>query len=390
MKAILTILKKELKRFFTDKRTLFAIIMPGVILFIMYSLMGTIIQEAVTNATKDSEYIVYMENEPAEFKNFLVNPDLKIKYLDSKPADYLTDIKNKKLDMYVIFDADFMTKIESYDVKSGEVAPEVKIYYNSSKEESSTLFAYYISCLNTYESTINNKFDINRDTNTKFDLATKEDTSIQIITMLMPFLLVLMLFSSTMAFCAESIAGEKERGTIATLLATPVKRYQIAIGKILSLGVVSLTSAIVTSLSLFASLPRLAGTAEISLSIYGLGSILMIFMVILVTVLLFATLLALISTYAKSVKEASALSMPLMVIVMASSMVNMMSTKANTNLIAYLIPVYNSIQCLTSIFSKNVNYLAFGIAIISNIVYISLGVFVVAKLFNNEKVMFNK
>ncbi|MCK7484352.1 MAG: ABC transporter permease subunit [Bacillus subtilis] len=60
---------------------------------------------------------------------------------------------------------------------------------------------------------------------------------------LLPMLVVMFMFTGAMAIGPESIAGEKERGTIATLLVTPVKRREIALGKVFSLGVLSLISA---------------------------------------------------------------------------------------------------------------------------------------------------
>ena len=56
---------------------------------------------------------------------------------------------------------------------------------------------------------------------------------------------------------------------------------------------------------------------------------------------------------------------------------------------SYFFSSINSINCLSEIFSLNFNLVNFLITIISNIVYISLGVFVVTKMFDNEKVMFN-
>ena len=97
-----------------------------------------------------------------------------------------------------------------------------------------------------------------------------------------------------------------------------------------------------------------------------------------------------VSTYAKSIKEASALSMPLMIIVMLISMSNFMSTTASMNPVTYLIPIYNISQCLVQLFSLNVEPLCFIITILSNIVYISLGVYIITKIFNNEEIIFNK
>ena len=109
----------------------------------------------------------------------------------------------------------------------------------------------------------------------------------------------------------------------------------------------------------------------------------------MVTVLLFTTILTMVSTYAKTVKEANSLSTPLMVVIMLISVSNFMSTAATTNLGAYFIPVYNVSQCLVQLFSLSINPITFVICILSNTVYIAIGVYILTKIFNNEHVIFN-
>ena len=101
-------------------------------------------------------------------------------------------------------------------------------------------------------------------------------------------------------------------------------------------------------------------------------------------------MLTIISTYAKSVKEATTLYGPLTIIVTIVGMTGMMSSGANTNLVMYIIPVYNSIQAVTGILNQSFDIWAIIITIVTNIVYISLGVFLLTKMFNSEKIMFNK
>lgn len=193
-----------------------------------------------------------------------------------------------------------------------------------------------------------------------------------------------------MAVAPESIAGEKERGTIASLLITPVKRSTIALGKIIALSITGLASATSSFIGLMVSLPKLAGTdSGFDLSIYGVGTYLLVFLVIISTVLVFTVLISLISTYAKSIKEASSFAMPLMIIVMLVGVSTMMGTASN-NTALYLIPVYNSTNALLSIFSLQVDYLNLAITIISNLLITGLGVFVLTRMFNSEKIMFRK
>jgi len=115
-----------------------------------------------------------------------------------------------------------------------------------------------------------------------------------------------------------------------------------------------------------------------------------IFGVIFVTVIFFTTILSIISTLAKDIKEASQWSSVLMVLVMILGVTSMVSMgEVASNPVLYLIPVYNSVQCMSSIFALSFNGVNFLITILSNIIYISLGIYILAKMFNSEKIMSN-
>ena len=91
---------------------------------------------------------------------------------------------------------------------------------------------------------------------------------------------------------------------------------------------------------------------------------------------------------AKNLKEASQWSSVLMIFIMMFGITSLMGMgNIPTNPIIYLIPVYNSVQCMASIFSMSFNGLNFMITILSNILYIFLGVLLLAKMFNSEKIM---
>ena len=114
-----------------------------------------------------------------------------------------------------------------------------------------------------YESSLANKFDINAEEGVKYDVATEKDTSAQLFSMLLPMLLMSFLFSGCMAVAPESIVGEKERGTIATLLVTPMKRSELAVGKVLSLSVIGLLGGVSCFIGTMLALPNLMGGAAL-------------------------------------------------------------------------------------------------------------------------------
>ena len=397
MRNILIILKKELKRFFTDYRMLIGILLPGILIFVIYTLMGSFMKESFTPST---EYIIYVENEPDsifnlpnEIKNEIDGDEVVLTFTKNKEEldknTILDGIKNKDIHAYIIFDEDFLNKVASYNIGEG-LAPNIDIYFNSADETSSAFYSFYTSYLDAIEHSMSNKFDINRG-NEAFDLATKEDVSMMVLSMMLPLLLMTFLFSGCMGFCSESIAGEKERGTFATMLITPTKRYEIAVGKILALSIASLSSSIVSFIGLMLSLPSLMGGGDsITIGMYGVSTYIMFLLVIIVTVLLFTVLLTITSAYAKSVKEANTLATPLMIIVMLIAMTGMMPGEFKPSTPMYLIPIYNSLQCFQGLLKMDISMVNLGVTIASNIVFIAIGILALAKMFNSERVMFNK
>ncbi len=211
-------------------------------------------------------------------------------------------------------------------------------------------------------------------------------------TAMLPMLLLIFLYSGCIAVAPESIAGEKERGTIATMLITPIKRSDIAIGKICALALIALLSGISSAVGTILSLPKLMGGAVDGLTgdVYGVTDYLMLGVVVIATVLLLITLISIISAFAKSVKEAQTAVVPLMIVVMLIGITAMFGTGAKTEFYYYLIPIYNNVQCMVGIFSFEFQAVNILIAIVSNLVYTLIGVWVLAKMFNSEKIVYSK
>lgn len=387
--AIFTIFKKELARFFKDRRTLIALIMPGILLYFIYSLMGSAL---TSNLGTDEEYKpqIVIVNTPASVDTMLADaPVVFTKTTADKVEDVQKQISNEEKDILVIFPENFDEKVIAYTPASGEPAPNVEIYYNSASTNSSNAFGFMTSLLSAFESSMTNKFDVNMSDKT-YDLASEEDITGMIFSMMMPMLLVMLLFSGCMAVAPESIAGEKERGTIASLLITPTKRSHIAIGKILALSVLALISGASSTIGIVLSLPKLMGE-DVALdgSVYGVADYAMLAVVILSTVLLFITLISIISAYAKNVKEAASYVTPLMIFSMVIAITGMFGISAE-NPALFLIPIFNSVQSMIGIFSFEPNILNMAITVGTNLVITAAGVFVLTRMFNSEKIMFNK
>lgn len=395
-----TIVRKEFARFFGDRALLFtAVIMPGLLIYIVYSLMGENIGKSHQD-DNEGPTTVYVDNLPeslrADFDSIpfqLVTEGFNAVALI---GDSLAD-KEKNL-IYVNFPPHFDSLIAAYDPMGGEMAPNVKIYHNSNSDNSELAYQTVKTYLEDWENSRNNMFDINAnaespDAEETFDMADEDDSLGEILGQLFPMLLMMLLFSGCMAVAPTAIAGEKERGTIATLLVTPMRRSELAIGKILSLSTFAMLSGLSSFLGIILSLPRMLNGDGVDIDFaipYTTSDYLLILCVLISTVLVMVSCISILSALAKDVKSAGTLVLPLMLLVMFVGFTPMLGGDAPEALTAYLIPFYNSVQSMASVFSFNINPAAIGITVVANIAYTAIAVFVLTRMFNSEKVMFGK
>ena len=379
---ILTIMKKELLRFFGDRRMLLAIFLPGVLIYLLYTLMGDAMMSGLL-PEEDPVYRIQAEYLPGSVEGLLEAAQIPLEEMDlTHPKDA---VKAQELDLYVVFPENFDEGVAALEI------PNVEIYYNSASPSSSSAYAMFTALLDSYESLLANRFDVNADPAKTYDMASAEDTTGMLFSMLMPMLLLMLMFSGCMAVAPESIAGEKERGTIATLLVTPIRRGELAIGKILALSVISLLSGLCSFFGVLFALPNLMGgemDGMIDANIYQMGDYAWILGVILTTILVFVSLISILSALAASVKEASSMISPLMILVTLLGLSGMFGAASSTWV--YFIPVYNSVQCISGIFSLSYQPIHILITMIVNCCVAGVLVFVLTKLFNSEKVMFKK
>ena len=219
--SIMTIMKKEFTRFFTDRRmVLTTVLMPGLMIYLLYSFMGSGLASQFETA-EDFRAEVCVVNLPQSMQELAKSgAPLEFKEVaENETEQLLEDLETQEavFDLLAVFPEDFDAQVAAYDVAASGQAPAVKIYYNSTDTDSQTAYTMMTEVLDAYESALANKFDINPGEEV-YDMATEEDMSAQIFSMMVPMLMMVFLFSGCMAVAPESIAGEKERGTIATRL----------------------------------------------------------------------------------------------------------------------------------------------------------------------------
>lgn len=390
--SILTIMKKELARFFGDKKVVFStILLPGLMIFVLYSFMGSALtsQFSVEEDYKAECYVLRLPED--DTLQMLLKESFQFKEISSEEEvkQAKKKLQQKETDLCVVFPENFTEDIaEALPVTSSALPPEVQIFYNSSETSSETAYQTMSGILDQFEGMLSNRFDINKSDGVAYDLAKKEDAVGSIFSSMLPMLLLIFLFSGTLAITPESIAGEKERGTIATLLVTPVKRSHIAIGKILALSIIALLSGASSTIGTVLSMPKLMGGAgELDGTVYSVTDYLLLAVVILSTVLVLVTALSLISAYAKSIKEAQSYATPLMILLMLVGITAMFGNGAKEELYYYCIPAYNSVQSMVRIFQFEVTADTMLVTVASNVAVTFIGMFVLTKMFQSERIV---
>ena len=386
MKNALTIMRKEFARFFKDPRlVLGTLILPGLLIFFVYTLLGSVFYE------KEPSYTLKIVNPSASFAALFEEQDAyTLEEAEASQVEAIKgEIKEGKTDLLIVFPENFDAILVggAYAPPGEESSPNVEVWYDSAQMRSATAYNTVAGLLDTLEDMVSSRFDVNLSGGG--DLSSKAETEASYYAMLLPFLVLTFLFSGCLGIAPESIAGEKERGTIATLLVTPIRRSELVIGKICALSVLSALSAISSFIGTFLAMPKLmGGNIGDMFAAYTAGDYLALFAVMLSAVLLLVCIISILSAYAKSVKEATAFAMPVMIIVMLLGLSSMIFGTVK-NPAAFLIPVYNCVQMMSQIFSRALSPVCLVITLASNAVYIGLLVFALTKMFKSEKCMFN-
>jgi sodium transport system permease protein len=394
MLGCFNIVKKELDKIFKSPRLIFStFILPGLLIFLIYSVMGS----SFTSVSEEEPSIIYVNEEVKSFKDaYDVIPDLNMQIVknDSVVIEQVKqDIKDAKYFVYIEFEKDFDQKIQDYINGLSGTAPSMQIYYDETSMESSTAYNKILTIVEIMRSSITaeNALPINFISLMPVNVATEAEMSTQFFAMLMPIMIIIFIFAGGIAVGSDTIAGEKERGTIATLLMAPINKNQIVLGKIFSTVIITILSGVASFIGLAASMPNMGDMYGTVQSVnYSFITYLELFILIIMVSLIASSVFLLASTLAKSTKEATTYAMPAYIIAMVVSMMTIFDTSMPSNILPYCIPLYNLTIGIKGVLLNQINSLQILLISSSTIVCFIGITFLVTKLFKSEKIMFSK
>ena len=405
MYGIKAIVSKELRRVFRDRKMIMSLFVLPVILVVgLFSLIGTLVEGQMEDV-QSHESVVYIMNEPDSFDSFaklagitgytVIKAGDQASFEDAKAGLY-----DNSTDLIMVFPDGFENQVTmGMDNIKNIKTPSVEIFYNPSEDYSSEARNVYAEYLDAYKQMLlGNRFGnyeavemfyVNDNTVQDEDKATGK-----MLGTMLPYFITMLIFASAMGLGVDMIAGEKERGTLATMLLSPVKREQIVLGKVFSLSILSVMSAAVYIISMVVALPMMMkefgdGEALSGISINFTGTQIAQMVILMIgVVLLYVSIICMVAVFAKNVKEASTYISPVYIVVIVTGMITMYSS-ADGVFYKYLIPVYGSSMAFKDILTREITMPNFLATTISTYVCAIIVVAIMTKAFNSEKVMFN-
>jgi len=209
------------------------------------------------------------------------------------------------------------------------------------------------------------------------------------------YIVVFLCFNGGMHPAIDLTAGEKERGTMETILSSPISRAHLVVGKFLLVLTTALSTAALSVISMaisFALVHALqaktiqAGKEGIEMHI-GVGAALSVFIMAVPLAVLFSSILLMIASFAKSYKEAQTYIMPMVFIIIIPAIAAMLPG-VDLNAKLALVPILNvSLLCKELVIGTyHWNYIA--IIFTSTCAYAAVALFLAVKMFQRESVLF--
>lgn len=398
------ILSKELKRVFGDKKMVFSLfILPIILIAGIYGMMFFLVDKQKSSINEHVSE-VFVQNMPDNFSELMSkHTECNINVI---PAGESADTYKDKLldgtyDLVVVFPENFYENFKNAD--AGSALPDIKTFYNPSENNSGEARTRFTETyLEEYKQILLKErfgsldyamvFSVDAD-NPDMIVQDKDKATGKILGSIIPYLITILIFAGAMGLGVDTIAGEKERGTIANLLISPIKRVDIIMGKIVSLAIVSVLSAGVYVISFIGSAVFLTKKSGMGEMVNGLSlnfttvQIIQFVVLLLGLVLLYVGIIGFASLLAKNVKEAQSFIMPVYIIVMFAGMITMYSGDVTSG--SYMIPVYNTSAAFKGIFERTITMNQYLTSTIITYVFAGVMVCLMAKAMNSEKIMLN-
>jgi sodium transport system permease protein len=229
----------------------------------------------------------------------------------------------------------------------------------------------------------------------KLEVKNAADTALEVgkvVGMMLPYMLMIMMYTGSMQHGIYATAGEKERNTLLSLMATRLPRIQIILGKLLYIFSIGVISALLNLLSLGISIPVMgSGSADSLQAMTAIANPMTLgltFMIMVPLGLFFANFILLMGIQAKTTIEAGSAIMPGMFVVIFLGVFTMAPGVDKMAFLSY-VPVVNVCMALRKLFSQQFSWLEYLVAFGMTVGLAGVMTLVSTRVLNREKALFN-
>ncbi len=378
---IFNILKKEIREMFRDKKSLSMMLIIPVMIPVLVIGMSTLFEMQMDKSSNIEDYNkIGFAYELSETETEIAK-NLGIIAISNDLESLQESYKMGNINLYITKDNNTYI-INGNDNESTALASTLAESYFSKYKE-------YLQAEYLKENKINSDEVINIIT-LKENIETSENFFASYITNY-AFLFIIMAITISATYPAtDTTAGEKERGTLETLLTFPIKSKDIIIGKFLS---VSISSAITGAISLIFTVIALLISNDmfeiyegVNLMLSPLSFVYAIIVIIAYSFLISGLCIA-IASKSKTFKEAQSALTPLTFISFFPGFIAFM-IEIKTSALLSIIPFLNFTLLFTDITNHTVNYVNIILMFISTIIIISIVLYTIIKQYKSEKILF--
>ncbi len=396
MKLLAIIFRKELKDMLRDRRTLFfMIVMPFLVIFLIFNLSMRLGRDMEKRAQeKELRVAVFAARPLPKFLRLLQSGEkVKIETGVAR-AEMSQAVNDGRLDFAVSFPDDFAEGLD-HDGTS-----QVPVYYKASTSENEQALGRIHKVLEEYGKQLLNLRLEKKKLPTAFveplriddqDVSSVREKIGQRLGGMFPYFFVIFCFLGAMYPAIDLAAGEKERGTMETLLVSPASRLQIVLGKFLVVTASGIFTALTSVLWLYLVFrqsnivpPEVLGGI---LKLIEWKSLLLLFSMVIPLCAFFAAILLSASVFSKSYKEAQSIIAPLNFIVLIPVLIGIFPG-IKLNAATALIPILNISLATKEIMAGTISPLLMGEVCLVLFALAALGLVFCTNWFNRETVIF--
>jgi sodium transport system permease protein len=389
----LIVYRKELRDMLRDKRTIRSMIIIPVVAFpLLMMIAGYFGSKSQSEAQREASPVMIQGSQYAPKLMAALSKVPKID-VQSYQSDARQEVSDKKIRAVAVIPAGFDS-----DVAAGKT-PQISIGYFEGDEKSELARDRLQTFFSTYRDgvaraaleargipvSLLDPFQINAQ-----NVAPPSKVGAELVGGFVLYMIIIWCFTGGMYPAMDLTAGEKERGTMETILTSPISRADLAFGKFLTVFTASVVS---TALSIGSLAFVWSKRAEFGMGASGLqisinaGSLLSLTMVLLPLAALFASVLIAVALYAKSYREAQSYISPMVFVVVLPGIIGMMPGIELSWKTAF-VPILN-ISVLSKVLMGGSYPWAYIAAIFGmTCVYAAIALSAAVRMFNREDVLF--